>query len=319
LVFDDRFRRLVGAAVALCLLALVLSVARPAAVWQLIRNTDPGGLAAGAAMAALALVFRGLRLVLLLPASGPGPIAGTLVAATAQAAALFVPARLGEIALPLLLRRVTGCDLATGVGTLLAVRALDLAALGTWAGAAILAIWGLTHPLALAAALLLLITPFLLPATLASADWIALRTLAPRGQTGRRWTRRVRRTRRAVVALRIRPMRLVGAVTASLAMWAALWALAWFLLAAMGYRWEPMRVVAGSAVASIANLLPFNLVGNLGTLEAGWTAAFVALGVPPDVAAATGFASHLWALVFAAIFGVLSWGVLAIRHPSQNH
>ena len=123
---------------------------------------------------------------------------------------------------------------------------------------------------------------------------------------------------RAVVALRSQPVRLAAAVAASLAMWAALWALAWFLLAAMGYRWEPMTVVAGSAAASIANLLPFNLVGNLGTLEAGWTAAFVALGVPVEVAAATGFASHLWALLFAASFGGLSWVVLAMRLKSHD-
>lgn len=101
-------------------------------------------------------------------------------------------------------------------------------------------------------------------------------------------------------------------------MWAALWSLAWYLLAAMGYRWPPTEVVAGSTVASFANLLPFNLVGNLGTLEAGWTAAFVALGVPVEVAAATGFASHLWALVFAAIFGALSWVVLATVHQPRD-
>jgi uncharacterized protein (TIRG00374 family) len=304
--------------VALCLLALVLNVARPAAVWQLIRGTDLAGLVPAAAMAALALVFRGLRLVLLLPAGLLGPVAASLVAATAQAAALFVPARVGEFALPLVLRRVTGCDLATAVGTLLAVRTLDLAALGTWAGAAILAIWGLSHPLILAAALLLLLAPLLLPTALASAEWIALRTLASRGPAGRRWTRRIRRIQRAIDALRNRPMHLVGAVSVSLAMWAALWALAWFLLAAMGYRWEPIEVVAGSAVASIANLLPFNLFGNLGTLEAGWTAAFVALGVPVEVAAATGFASHLWALLFAALFGALSWVVLATIHQPHD-
>lgn len=315
---DPRLRRLLGAAVALCLLALVLNAARPAAVWQLIRNTDLVGLVPAAAMAALALVARGLRLVLLLPAGTLRPVTASLIAATAQAAALFVPARVGELALPLLLRRVTGCDLAIGVGTLLAARTLDLAALGAWAGVAILAVWGLGQPIALVAALLLLVPPLLLPATLASADWLAVRILAPRGPAGRRWTRRLRRIRRAVSVLRSRPIALVGAVSVSLAMWAALWSLAWFLLAAMGYRWPPMKVVAGSTFAALANLLPFNLVGNLGTLEAGWTAAFMALGVPVDLAAATGFASHLWALLFAAMFGAMAWGALALRHPPRR-
>jgi uncharacterized membrane protein YbhN (UPF0104 family) len=71
-------------------------------------------------------------------------------------------------------------------------------------------------------------------------------------------------------------------------------------------------VVAGSAAAAVANLLPFNLVGNLGTLEAGWTAAFAALGVPLQVAAATGLAAHLWGLIFAAFFGLLAWMILSL-------
>jgi uncharacterized membrane protein YbhN (UPF0104 family) len=88
---------------------------------------------------------------------------------------------------------------------------------------------------------------------------------------------------------------------------------AWILLVAMGHRWPPSSVVAGSAAAAVANLLPFNLVGNLGTLEAGWTAAFTALGVPLQVAAATGFAAHLWGLVFAAFFGLLAWAILSMK------
>jgi uncharacterized membrane protein YbhN (UPF0104 family) len=62
----------------------------------------------------------------------------------------------------------------------------------------------------------------------------------------------------------------------------------------------------------VANLLPFNVFGNLGTLEAGWTAALTALGVPLQVAAATGVAAHLWGLIFAAFFGLAAWVVLTV-------
>jgi uncharacterized membrane protein YbhN (UPF0104 family) len=81
----------------------------------------------------------------------------------------------------------------------------------------------------------------------------------------------------------------------------------------MGHSWSFVTVAAGASIAALANLLPFNLIGNLGTLEAGWTAAFVALGVPLDVAAATGLAAHLWGLVFAAVFGAVGWAVLSTR------
>jgi uncharacterized membrane protein YbhN (UPF0104 family) len=85
----------------------------------------------------------------------------------------------------------------------------------------------------------------------------------------------------------------------------------------MGFRWPPTWVVAGSSAASLSNLLPFNLVGNFGTLEAGWTAAFSALGIPPETAAATGLASHLWALFFAAIYGGLGWIILPAKRNQK--
>lgn len=303
----QRRRRLLGAVVAAALLTAVLALAGPATVGHLLRTADLGALPAAAVAAALALAARGARLSLLLPPGRLRAAPAILTAAASQAAALFVPWRAGELVLPLLLRRLAGLDLASGVGTLLAVRALDVAALGVWAGAAIVSVWGLGHPVALAAALALVLPAAALPATLATADRLAVRFLAPRSAAGRRWARRVRRTRRAVTALGRRPRRLMGAVLWSLTMWAFLWALAFFLLVALGYRWSPMTVVAGSAAASLANLLPVNVIGNLGTLEAGWTAGFSALGVPSATAAATGLASHLLSLLFAAVYGAAAW------------
>jgi hypothetical protein len=80
----------------------------------------------------------------------------------------------------------------------------------------------------------------------------------------------------------------------------------------MGWDWPVLRVVAGSAAASVANLVPVNLVANLGTLEAGWTAAFTALGVPVEDAAASGVAAHLWALLFAGGYGAAGWAAVAL-------
>jgi len=301
-----RRRRTAGALVAAALVAATLAVAGPAAVAGLLMRTDPGGALAGLAAAAAAVACRGLRLSLLLPAGVLGAARGAAVAAVAQAAAIFVPARLGELALPLLLRTVAGRDLATGVGVLLVARAMDLAALGGWAVASLVAVQGRRHPLLIAAAAIMLLAPLSLPTALRTVDRLAVRCLGARARR-RRWARRIRRVRRATAATAASRRRFLGAAAASVAMWACLWTLAWLLLAAMGVRWPFAEVVAGSAAASLANLLPFNLAGNLGTLEAGWTAAFVALGKPLDVAAATGLASHLWALVFTALLGALGW------------
>ena len=310
--------RIAGAVVAIFLLATVLKLAGPSSVWLLLRSTDGRLLAAAVAVSAAFLAMRGLRLRLLLASGGLGWTTAIMVAAAAQAAALFAPARLGELALPWLLTRTTGRSFSSNVGTLLAARFLDLATLGVWCGAAILAVRGLTEPVVLVLALLLLAPTLLLPVTLRTIDRLATRWVAIRGMNGRRWARRLRRVRREIESLRDRPARLWGAFITSFIMWGLQWSVAWLLLKAMGYAWPIMNVAAGASAAAVANLLPFNLVGNLGTLEAGWTAAFVALGVPVNVAAASGLAAHLWGLVFAAFFGVVGWAALSMRGPRLN-
>jgi len=315
---QQRIRRAIGAVLALGLIALVLYLARPASVWELLRRTDGPPLAAAAALAVAAAGLRGLRLKLLLPAGRLGGAQAVLIVGAAQAAAMFVPARAGEAALPWLLRRSAGWELTAGLSTLLAARALDLASLGAWAGAGALAVWGLTQPAALVAAAVLLATPLLLPTLVRAAERTVVRTLAVRGLRWRRWARRLRRLRQALDDICSRPLRLAGAALASLAMWAATWAFTWLLLVAMGYRWPLAEVVAGSAVASLANLLPVNLVANLGTLEAGWTAAFTTLGKPIGDAAASGFGAHLWALVFAAAIGAVCWLIVLSRRAVER-
>lgn len=309
---------LIGAVVAAALLFAVLSAAHPREVWRLFRATDTGLLTVAVALSAAFLATRGLRLALLVDGGVlPWPRA-TLVAAAAQGAALFAPARTGELALPLLLARVAGRSFSSGVGTLLAARTLDLATLGIWSGVAVLAVRGLDEPLAIMVSVGLVAPSLLLPATLAASDRLALRCLGPRGVRGRRWARRVRRVRRELDGLLRRPARLLAAALTSFVMWGLQWSVAWVLLAAMGYRWTPSLVVGAAAAAAVANLLPFNLIGNLGTLEAGWTAALVALGVPLQTAAATGVAAHVWGLVFAGFYGLVSWLVLQAAHGVGN-
>ena len=319
---SPRPRRFVGplisSVVALVLLGIVLAVAGPGEVWRLLRTTESSCLVLALGISAAFLAARGLRLQLLLPQVGLGFFRAVLVAAVAQAAALFAPLRSGELVLPWLLSRMTGRDLSSGVGILLAARVLDLASLGVWCAMAVLVIWGLSEPLALLLSVLLLAPSLLLPLTLSVADRVAVRLLATRGLAGRRWARRIRRVRRELERLVKRPGRLGAAAFSSLVMWGLQWGVAWTLLVGMGHRWPPIEVAAGASVAAVANLLPFNLVGNLGTLEAGWTVAFTALGVPLKTAAATGLAAHLWGLIFAAFYGALAWGLLSLERRSRS-
>ena len=127
-----------------------------------------------------------------------------------------------------------------------AARALDLSGLGAWSGVLFLAVGGLNRPAILAVAAVLVLPTLLLPWTMRVVDSTALRCLATRGLRGRRWARRIRRIRREIDALRTRPSRLWAAVGATFVMWGLQWTVAWVLLQAMGYDWQPATGLGSS-------------------------------------------------------------------------
>ena len=68
--------------------------------------------------------------------------------------------------------------------------------------------------------------------------------------------------------------------------------------------------------AAFASILPINSFGNFGTQEAGWSIGLILLGFSKDVAVMTGFASHIYTLIYIVVFGGLSW--LLLIPPKKN-
>ena len=303
-----RWSRLVGAAIAAVLVVVVVAIADPRRLWRLLTSVHPGWLAAALLVSGANALALALRLVLLMPDRRLGVGRAVVVAAVSRAAALLLPARLGEAALPVMLQRLGGQRLTSGVAVLMVARVLDAASIAAWCGAGLLRMGGLESPIVLLGALLLAIAPILaLPRALALADGATVRLVAPRGLSWRRWARRVRHVRRAVDDISRRRTRLLLGGMLSLALWGMVWLVAWLLLRSVGYPWPMPDVVVGSAVAALSAALPVNLVANLGTVEAGWTATFTALGFPVQDAAASGLAIHLLSLAISAVYGAAAW------------
>lgn len=102
----------------------------------------------------------------------------------------------------------------------------------------------------------------------------------------------------------------------SLAIWASLLLCFSWLLTAFGLS-QPWPVVAlGSSGALLLPMLPLNAVGTLGTLEAGWTAGFVALGMRSSDAAASSLLVHgvvVLVSILAAFAGFVQVGPASIK------
>jgi hypothetical protein len=310
-VIPFRSRSIVLGLAGLLLAIALFVLARPRQIVSLVGTASWSGLAVAFAWGCGVLLARGVRLaVLLAPKLSVGRAAA--VVGVVQCAASVLPLRLGELAMPPLLDFAGVRGLVRGLAYAVLVRLMDVAALLVWAVLALFMAGGsLAAETALAGALVV----FLGVAGLATRLLPRLvRRFRRGGRLRRAALRQILEVRRELRLLRRSPARALGAFAASIVVWGGLWGLTASLLNAMHRPWPPSAVLAGVVGAAVGSSLPINAVGSFGTLEAGWTAAAAAFGMPAGQALADGFATHLWSLAFSLAFAAPAAAYLAISH-----
>jgi uncharacterized protein (TIRG00374 family) len=239
----------------------------------------------------------------------------------------LLPARLGELAFPVLIKRLNRTEYSLGAASLLAARSLDLAALllalplalaisshrlPAWAAPAALAL-----AVAVGAALALgarwLGAP---PETTGEAPTPATRSEAPSGRL-RAFARRTW----AHLRQGLRPRALPALIAASLGIWLCIALNFHLLLAAMGLRIDFFAAFAIVLAMIPLSLLPVQGFANLGTHEAAWIGTLALFGLKLDEANAVAAISHLVLFVYVSLLGVGGVAMIAIaerRWPSPS-
>jgi hypothetical protein len=316
---------LLVAGTLLVLLALWGGV-RPDDVWRVVEALPARAFAAAVGVHAGVYVLRAWRYRVLVPPEVRPPFAHVLAAASAHNLATYVlPARTGDASLVLYLRRSGGLPAAEGLATLVVSRVLDLASLAAAMAAACAGLGRADEDLA-----------WLAPA----GGGLALVALALFGLSARaRWfadlarvalrIARLDRTgpgRRAVeIAERVagafahcgRDGRLSAAILLSFPQWLGIFAFYAILATGLGVieTGDVPRAIFGSGLAILSNLLPVNMFAGFGTQEAGWVLGYGILGVPRDVALATGVGVHLVQLFDVCLFGLAAHVMMGWLRP----
>jgi uncharacterized membrane protein YbhN (UPF0104 family) len=257
--------------------------------------------------------FRSLGVPLSLPAL-------TGVSAIHQCMNRLLPLRTGEFAFPVLVRRLCGKSLVEGLALVALCLLLDLVIVVVAFLAALLAVpqardaVGPVGTALIVAALPVLLAGYLLLPGLGSR--LARRLgerLAPRHPKAAERLARAADTLEAVRTLSRRGF--FGAVVWTVLQWATLFVTFWSALAATGIDLGPAEVVAGSTAAIIAAAVPVGGVGSFGTLEGGWAAGFVLVGVPRGPAVASALVVSATSLVLVLVLAAISWAFLGRRRP----
>ncbi|MBL8862494.1 MAG: flippase-like domain-containing protein [Planctomycetes bacterium] len=320
-------RVLVSVAVAAGLTALVLwwSGLEPRAVLETLGRLTFATWLPAFGLHVVLYLLRAWRFAILLPGGlRPRPAPFLAVCGAHTMAAFLLPAKLGEATFVLYARRACGVPAAAGLASLVVSRLLDVAVLALGFAVACFALAGSGAFPGI---------PWFVPlgaglaATGAGVLWLTARSdlLARVAGAALRILGLGRTRLGAGAALRIEGLagalresggdgRLLRAGLASIPIWLVIFLFCAVLARALGLPAETTLAEAtfGSSLAILTSLIPVSAFANFGTLELGWTLGFGVLGVPHDLALATGLGLHAVQLVHIVALGLLSHALLGL-------
>ncbi|TQV72453.1 lysylphosphatidylglycerol synthase transmembrane domain-containing protein [Denitrobaculum tricleocarpae] len=262
-----------------------------------LASASPEMLASSFCLVVLGQLFRGWRIaVLVSPRAAPSFIAYR-ISVLHNFLASLLPARLGELALPAMLKRSYGIDYAVGAGILLGARILDLliilsvAGITFWivvpAGSELGWLRGLGLLGGFCAIAAFLAMQYLRRGSAHLADRLALRT---RSKKGGRLMLLIIKILRACAAIPAR--RLFLAQVSSLAVWLALFAAYHVAALAVTASMPVDTTLFAGTLGSIAFVLPINGIAQVGPFEAAWTFGGILGGLSTADALAVAVAIH---------------------------
>ncbi len=264
-----------------------------------IRAAEPSAWIAALTLMSAVAILRYLRLKAVFPSAAA---LGLFHAAALHGAAnALMPAKLGEAALPIALKRFAGADLLAGAGVLALLRFFDaaaLCALAATAGAAA----GVFPPAAFAA----------LPALFAAP--LIARSAARLAREGESGLVLLRKLAQATAGITLARLYAMMGMTA--AIWLALAAAAY--AAARGVALDATFAQSGLAIAAASTTMvsPVNGVASAGPFEAAFAATLGVFGAPFAqglAAAALVHAAAILAALAALIVGQALWLAAPLR------
>jgi len=236
---------------------------------------------------------------------------------------MVLPSKLGELSYPYLLNKISGMSMTEGMASLIASRVYDFfIILMIFLFASV----GFQDFFQINLFFIILLSAFLIGLTLLLFFYLSnlLRIFSnflgkmPRWAGSKnsksfQWVqRKIHEIAEDFYAIKARRTYLSVAVTSLISWIMVFWAFYAFLRG-FGIKISFLKVVFGSTIAIVANALPISGIGNWGTLEAGWAAGFLLVGLSKEKAIATGFGVHIVAFVICAIMGLISWVTLKLH------
>jgi uncharacterized protein (TIRG00374 family) len=230
---------------------------------------------------------------------------------------MVLPSKLGELSYPYLLNKNSGMNVTEGLASLIVSRVYDFVIILVVLLFVSIMFQGLfkLHPslVILLVTLLIVFLIFCLFYMSSFLTWLSNGLGRISNWTGLRNARFVPWIQKKMsemaedfYAIKARKTYFPVSVT-SLASWIMIFCTFYAYMKGFGINIPLTKMIFGSTVGVIANALPISGIGNWGTLEAGWAAGFLMVGLSKEKAIATGFGVHIIIFIICAIISFFCW------------
>ncbi len=278
-----------------------------------MKNLDPFWAVSGMGSYLLSLFFQSLRYRWLIRTRALPLSKLFSISVLYNLSLMILPSKLGELAYPYLLNKITETTLTEGLASLIALRGYDLLVLlisflfsSLW----VQALFEFDHFFTLLFVLvltpLIFITFFYMTTLLIGGAKVLNKISNWVGQGHRKSIRWIQRKLHEIAedfyAIRARKTYLPVSIT-SLLSWLSVFWMFYAFMKGFGIDISFLKVVFGATVALLISVLPISAFGNWGILEAGWTIGFFMVGLPKEKAIVTGLWVHLAVFMVCSILG----------------
>ena len=296
-------------------------------LYTLLKSIDPYWAILGSVGYFLAILFRALRYKWLIHSRDISLSELLRISVLYHLSLMVLPSKLGELSYPYLLNKISGMSITEGMASLIASRVYDFF---IFLIIFLFASIGFQSFFKINLFFIILLSAFSIGLTLLLFFYMSdlLRLFSSFMGRISQWTgtknskpfqwiqRKIHEIAEDFYAIKAR--RTYFPVTvASLVSWITIFWMFYAFLRGFGIEISFLKVVFGSTIAVLANALPISGIGNWGTLEVGWAAGFLMVGLSKEKAIATGFGVHIVAFVVCTIMGFICWVTLNLDRKKR--
>jgi len=297
-------------------------------LFRLLKNINPYWAVLGSIAYLLAIFLRALRFKWLIHSREILLSELFRIAVFYHLSLMVLPSKLGELTYPYCLSKRSGLSMTEGLASLIASRVYDFFIVLIIFLFAIIGFQDMLQinlPLTLFLLILLILAILFAFSHMSTfLGWISsfitqiTRSTKLKNNKTLHWVqRKIHDMAEDFYAIKARRTHLSVSLV-SLGSWVMIFYVFYAFLRGFGIEVPLFQVVFGSSVAVIANALPISGLGNWGTLEAGWAAGFLIVGLSKEEAIASGFGVHILIFLVCGIMALICWAFLNLPGQRQK-